>query len=398
MPSSPGPRTSDATVEMPPSTAVSEPVPGPSPMYRPSSRRRPKTGKPRRPPSARPDTSASGIGDLPDQEFFPEGDDLDEEDEEYYDEEDDDENPFAYEAPRTAIGVKEEEEEAGPSQTAAVPVVAFSDTNPSAPNTGMLSTSGEPSVPIGLRKRLSVDAEYEPTGQVDVPGYINRPEYDIRNPPALSGRKNPNNSIFAFSSSSNAGSKAGSKSGSLAPTTAGMSTSSRHPLSESGTSRASKFHQRDLNTATTGMTGTTHLTVTSAAPTGSSWQSDISDAASLSDASYSQDQSARRIKSSSRLIVGSGADSAGERRSRRAISRGSIGLTEISGDMTQADGKTTWGDGVGGVTPVPKDGSEEGSLGDVGWDPMEEDSPYPEVRASVSNLDDPEMPGRSVPL
>jgi hypothetical protein len=29
------------------------------------------------------------------------------------------------------------------------------------------------------------------------------------------------------------------------------------------------------------------------------------------------------------------------------------------------------------------------------WDPLDEDSPYPEVRASVSNLDDRDMPGES---
>ncbi|ORY24685.1 OPT oligopeptide transporter protein-domain-containing protein [Naematelia encephala] len=59
-------------------------------------------------------------------------------------------------------------------------------------------------------------------------------------------------------------------------------------------------------------------------------------------------------------------------------------MTEISGDMTVADGKTTYGDGAGGYL------KEEA---DVGIDVLvEEDSPYPEVRASVSNIDDPEMP------
>lgn len=390
MPSSPGPRTSDATIEMPPSTAVSEPVPGPSPMYRPSSRRRPKTGKPRRPPSARPDTSASGIGDLPDQEFFPEGDDLDEEDEDYYDEEDEEDNPFAYKAPFTAAGPRTE---AGPSQTAAVPVVAFSDTNPSAPNTGNPSTSGEASVPIGLRKRLSVDAPYEPTGPVDIAGHINQPEYDPRNPPAMSGRKNPNNSIFSFSMNS----KAGSIAGSTAPSAAGPGDSSRGGANPVAGQTVSDRRRRGLNTATTGMTDTTHLTVTSAARTGSSWQSDFSDAASLSDAEMTRESYARRIRSNTRLVDEHSIDFTSGRGLGRAISRNSsIGLTDITGDPTVADGKTTWGDGVGPPAPVAKDGSEEGSVGDVGWDPMEEDSPYPEVRASVSNIDDPNMPGESL--
>jgi hypothetical protein len=375
MPGSPGHRTSEGTIDFPPSTAMSEPVPAPSPSSRPATRQRPRTAKPRRPPSARPDTSASSIGDLPEQEFFPEGSDLEEEGDgdgpKYEDEESDDgDNPFVFNRP----------------QTAAVPVVAFSDTNTSAPNTSMSpATAGISSPPAGLRKRLSIDAEYEPTGAVDVGGYINEPEYNPRNPPAMSGRNNPNNSIFSFSMTS--------KAGSVAPSTAGPSTSPNQGQSDGSRIRVPNFSRRELNTATTGMTGSTHLTVTSAGRTGSSWQSEISDGASMSDTA-SHDPSARRVRSTARLISSDG-DHTGGNQSRRPISRGSIGLTEISGDMTVADGKTTFGDGLGGIAPIPKDGSEEGSLGDVQWDPMEEDSPYPEVRASVSNLDDPEMPGKS---
>lgn len=75
------------------------------------------------------------------------------------------------------------------------------------------------------------------------------------------------------------------------------------------------------------------------------------------------------------------------------MSRGSYGLTEMTGDMTVADGKTTYGDGLGHISPATKYGSEEEGVGHIDWDPLDEDSPYPEVRASVSNLDDPEMPG-----
>ena len=65
---------------------------------------------------------------------------------------------------------------------------------------------------------------------------------------------------------------------------------------------------------------------------------------------------------------------------RRGLSRGSYGLTEMTGDMTVPDGKTTWGDGIGGVN---KDGGESGSLAGIDLD------------ASVSNLDDPELPGEA---
>jgi hypothetical protein len=55
----------------------------------------------------------------------------------------------------------------------------------------------------------------------------------------------------------------------------------------------------------------------------------------------------------------------------------------IAGDATLADGKTTWGDGLGGQT---KDDPDDPELF------IEEDSPYAEVRAAVSNLDDRNMP------
>lgn len=47
---------------------------------------------------------------------------------------------------------------------------------------------------------------------------------------------------------------------------------------------------------------------------------------------------------------------------------------------------------MGGVL---KEGSEGESAAPGEYDLVEEDSPYPEVRASVSNIDDPEMPGKS---
>jgi hypothetical protein len=100
--------------------------------------------------------------------------------------------------------------------------------------------------------------------------------------------------------------------------------------------------------------------------------------------------SAKRIRSRTRLIEGGRSDVNSE---SRGVSRGSYGLTEFTGPVTIADGKTTYGDGQGNITPGSKYGSEEEGLGHVDWDPLDEDSPYPEVRASVSNLDDVSMPG-----
>ncbi|EIW72833.1 hypothetical protein TREMEDRAFT_42014 [Tremella mesenterica DSM 1558] len=74
--------------------------------------------------------------------------------------------------------------------------------------------------------------------------------------------------------------------------------------------------------------------------------------------------------------------------SRRNVSRGSYGMTEMTGDATVPEGKTTWGDGLA----AKKDASEAGDDIDMENDLAEEDSPFAEVRASVSNIDDPDMP------
>jgi hypothetical protein len=66
--------------------------------------------------------------------------------------------------------------------------------------------------------------------------------------------------------------------------------------------------------------------------------------------------------------------------------------TELAGTTTVPDGFTTRGDGRGNLFSRRK--TEAGTEQGVRCDEVdEEDSPYEEVRASVSNIDDPEMPG-----
>jgi hypothetical protein len=360
----------------PPSSSVSEPAARPS-NTRPASRRRPRTSKPRKPPTARPDTSASGIGELPEQEFYQEESDL-EEGEEYEEESEEDENTFAFRRP----------------QTAAVPVVAFTETDPSAPNTGMPSTSGgDPLNSSGLRRRSSVEPRFAEMGPIEIGDYFYEPSFNPHDPPPLSGRNNPNNSLFAFSADRRAEHHAPPP---ILPVDAPTVPPPAQLRPPTGRSRLSRADQRDTNTAATDMTRNTHLTATSAGMTGTSWNSsdNISETGSFSDASLSHAASARRVRSKTRLIDGGVSDISSERPSRRLTSRGSYGLTEITGVMTVADGKTTYGDGQGNVSPGTKYGSdEEGGAVHVDWDPLDEDSPYPEVRASVSNLDDREMPG-----
>jgi len=348
---------------------------------RPASRRRPKTSKPRKPPTARPDTSASGIGELPDQEFYPEESDL-EEGEEYEEESEEDQDTFAFRRP----------------QTAAVPVVAFAGIDPSAPNTGINPAINHPLSSTGLRHRLSVDASREETGPVEIGTYFYEPAYDPRDPPPLSGRNNPNNILFAFSADRRAEHHAPNPVLPIDNLSMPPSAQIRPPT---GRSRLSGMQRRDTRTADTNMTRNTHLTATSAGISGTSWNStdNLSDSASFSDASMSHAASAKRVRSKTRLIDAGASDMTGERVNRRGTTRGSYGLTEITGDMTIADGRTTYGDGQGNVSPGGKYGSdEEGGVVRDDWDPLDEDSPYPEVRASVSNLDDREMPGMSTVL
>jgi hypothetical protein len=69
-------------------------------------------------------------------------------------------------------------------------------------------------------------------------------------------------------------------------------------------------------------------------------------------------------------------------------------ISELRGATTIPDGITTKGDGMGGLQPkvIAEDIKYDGA--NVFEDPDLEDSPYPEVRASVSNIDDPDLPGK----
>lgn len=72
---------------------------------------------------------------------------------------------------------------------------------------------------------------------------------------------------------------------------------------------------------------------------------------------------------------------------------GSRGLSVRAGDTTVPDGRTTRGDGLGNMVRQwnSVQGTERVGFDDEG---EVEDSPYEEVRASVSNIDDPEMPSK----
>ncbi|WWC88117.1 OPT family small oligopeptide transporter [Kwoniella dendrophila CBS 6074] len=334
----------------------------------------------RRQPTARLDTAASGISadELPEQEFYKEGDE-DDEDFDEEEEEEEDEEVFAFHRPATAAvpglgAISEYSTSAPPSShlTSAPPSSHLTSApteespNPSSgPEGSHLNTPGLSYTP----RSMSVDGKVPtPTGVVDVGGHLPELTYDKENPPPFSGFHNPNNSSFAFTMSS-----ADDSHGPI------IARKSRRP--HSGASLIDRLQRRRGSSARTG-TATTNFTTTTD-------MSRISEDSGLSEPglSYRPTTSNRRMKSSAPLISESDLTSEGG----RGWSRGSYGMTEMTGDMTIPDGKTTWGDGLGGLHKEASDNGEE-SLGVLDPGMVEEDSPYPEVRASVSNIDDPDMP------
>ena len=386
-------------------------VPSAAGPSRPSSRR-PYTGS-RRPASSRPDTAAttvSDLGDLPEQQFFPEGDDIDEFDE--YEDDEVEEDVFAFERPVTG----------------AVPKVAFSETTsqsgtrevPRTAETGYTGYTGY-SAETGLTGETGLSgvtgrtgrtghafgaassasnqdyghnfAYIQPTGNMDVGGHIPELHYDSSNPPPFSGTSNLNNSSFANTKRR------------VQEHVERVSEAQRPPT---GGSLLSRLQRKRAHTATTNVTTTTELnfdatTEYTQTNTGSEFDSETG-SFTTELTSGTRPGMSRRTKSSAHLIPGAVSETMSDfssegttprRGQSRAYSRGSYGMTEMTGDMTIPDGKTTWGDGMLGVM---KGTSELNSGGGIDYDLVEEDSPYPEVRASVSNIDDVEMPGRFSPF
>ena len=332
--------------------------------------RRPKTGT-KRVRTARLDTSASGIGEgeLPDQTFFPEGEDFDE-DEEEYDEEPDEDGVFAFARPITA------------APGARLPPSEYYD---SAPTTAGTHLTGGTFGGFGsVRNHRELPNKIAPTGNIDVGGHVPELTYDSTNPPPFSGKHNPNNSSFAFSVLSRGTSRHSTG------TSDGWRPNTDRSLMD-------RLYRRKLNTASTGMTGTTEASgmtgITEA--TRSSFESGTnSDAVSFTTETTGTGRlrGPRRMRSNQPLINGSASEIMSDAGTRRGVFRGSYGMTEMTGDMTVPDGKVTWGDGMGGIIKETGENGEANLQG-VDMDMAEEDSPYPEVRASVSNIDDPEMPG-----
>ncbi|OWZ55297.1 OPT family small oligopeptide transporter [Cryptococcus neoformans c45] len=342
----------------------------------------PRTNRSRRPPLP-PDTAASGINDLPRREFFSEGSDG----EDYDDEEDEEEEEdvFAFNRPATAAqpsgtsssGYGTAPTSGRPTTTGTSWAQKTTEEGPAHVGTstgpGTLSYDG----PTPLRDQPqsvnsnNKDAVPTPTGVIDVGGHLPDTTYDVNNPPPFSGKNNPNNSSFAYN------------------------ITGRSYRPRTGQSLLDRIHRR--RKPETGKSSVTTMTALTGTHTD---DSAVSDFTSTSDVDHYSHTPRRRISQGKRSMSSAPPISEqgvlsddGDLDRRRRRSRGSIGMTELTGDMTVPDGMTTWGDGMGGLAKGASDGEAQSAM-DLDFD--EEDSPYPEVRASVSNIDDPDMPAMTI--
>ncbi|GMK60094.1 hypothetical protein CspeluHIS016_0903110 [Cutaneotrichosporon spelunceum] len=201
------------------------------------------------------------------------------------------------------------------------------------------------------RKRLDTTPGNAPYAGIDMAGHMQDIDYDPAHPPIFSGRFNLNNQPFnRFREWKDEN-----------PTFSSRST-------------AAKIRPATQMTATS--------TVSSAPPPTGDSEAVVQTAA--------RGRRVRRATADSASIV-SLTESEYTEPPLGNTRRHSLPMTELSGDMTVPDGKTTWGDGNGGVFKGTSDSDGVTTFED--WD---EDSPYAEVRASVSNIDDPDMPSLTI--
>ncbi|BEJ18145.1 hypothetical protein CspHIS471_0704220 [Cutaneotrichosporon sp. HIS471] len=207
------------------------------------------------------------------------------------------------------------------------------------------AAAGPPATTSRKRKRLVTTPGTAPYAGIDMAGHVQDIDYDPAHPPIFSGRFNLNNEPFnrfrQWKDEQNA-------------STSGTTAVSPRP--------ATQMTAMSAVSSAPPPTGDTEAVVQTA----------------------TRGRRLRRATSDSVSVISTESEGTESLRDTR---RHSMPMTELSGDMTVPDGKTTWGDGMGGAYKGTSD-----SDGVTGMEDWEEDSPYAEVRASVSNIDDPEMP------
>lgn len=364
-------------------TSLSEPTP--TGDARPSTRgQRPRTSAARpptsrRPGTARPDTSVSSIGEIPDQTFGP---DMDEDD--YIDEEgefsEEEDDVFAFERPVTGAVPNK----GLGSVNGDHPLPTADSTRPSEAPRTMESSATSTFAYVASSKGLGVargvstrSAQPQPTSNpafsdplsssVVVLDYAGRDAVDGGQTVLVGNtvRRSSNPNVTAYV-------PANAFIDSRSPTKAQSGLES-DPVNKTPIERHHVHYKESVDS---------HGSLSFHHDEGSS-------IAQESQESLQNDQERKRTTSRLPLVDKAGSELTSEAGSR-PMTRGTWRLSEIDGVTTIPDGFTTRGDGQGNV--LNKWDEEGGSIG-VGEMEEEEDSPYPEVRASVSNIDDPEMPG-----
>lgn len=417
-------------------TYTSQSDPAPQASVRPGTgTRRPRTTG-RRVRTARLDTSTSSIGELPDQTFFPEGeeDDYFDEDEEYESEEDPDVFAFARPqtaaAPRNAAGMVEEiptinditARNTLANITPASPTVTGTPTivNFSAPTTAVATadqeedsqkrpmTRGGPgrvkilesaqmttgssredndSASTFAAMELLQRASEPPLAVLDYsnphPQSLSRPVTDSAALVAAARRsQNPNNT--ALLSSIRAEEARRNSAGAAYP---------NPPLSQTRDIK-NDSQAEPVSLSRAPATAQSHLSAKPSFLSNSSYDGSATDGGYSAFASEFDESEGPHIRSSKhgfrmRHFNPNNKDELEAIPGSRDGSQWAA-QSEFGGATTIPDGMTTKGDGLGNMyRKWDRDDSE--NLGYM-EEPEEEDSPYEEVRASVSNIDDPEMP------
>lgn len=341
----------------------------------PTAQRRTRTsgGRPRtaaRPSTSRPDTSVSSIGEIPDQTFYPEADEDD-----YFDEEEEYSDPeadvFAFERPVTAavagIGSPNQSEATGTLRTFSRTqdeTISRGSEVPRTMETTATSTFAYVANTNGLGVAKGVSHQ-PPANAVTDPltSSVVVLNYGVSNSGSGEGlvgvnqvRRSSNPNVTAY-----------------LPAIATIDSRQDHISSQPAKDAAQRLRYKPSDPSMQELTddGT------------SSFRESRENVGPLPSGRMN-------TRSRAPLVDKLGSEYASDAGSR-PMTRATWHLSEIEGATTVPDGVTTRGDGLG--RNLQKWDEEEGASMNYADLEEEEDSPYPEVRASVSNIDDPEMPG-----
>jgi hypothetical protein len=321
--------------------------------------RRPRTAARRKPDTSRPDTTLSSVGEIPDQTFFPDHDEEQDYDEGagYISEADEDDDVFAFERPKTAAvpaisgrssSTLEQDDESRRTISPTRPLPILQQPTRISKSAVPTTANTEPSVRFGFSWNDAQDQPIDSQRQAipnDFPaesavvaelGYHNDDQYTHH----LRRHQNPNASSYDHTSPDPQG-------------------------------------QQRPSVISSTLIGRPSTADTNNRPKPSLFSNISLDETSETTSSFLADDISK--KGGIKLSEFEAQDG----------SRGIWNISELGGTATVPDGMTMRGDGEGGLHPkwVAQDGDYDAPMEDI-----EEDSPYAEIRVSVSNIDDPDMP------